>query len=117
MPPEQYPQYPNRTPEQTEMSLPKKMSIALPLAIVIALGVVVFGALWLMNEAERMRAGGGDSAPDNTDKLQVLSTLYSDGAQMPIEEKSAILQGVSASSESNVSADEKLRLLESLKGE
>lgn len=110
-------QYPNREPD-ADMSPVKKFSFALPIAIVIALGVVVGGALWLMNEAEKMQDERGAFVnPNETEKLQLLTTLYSEAGNTPTEEKESVLNAVSASAESDTSAQEKLRLLESLQNQ
>lgn len=111
----QQPQYPNRSPMGEDMSTVKKLSLALPIAIVCAVGIVVAGALWLMNEAGGLQGRSGTVENlDTADKLQVLNSLYSDGASTPIEEKEAVLKEVSASGSSDISTEEKLELLNSL---
>lgn len=110
-------QYPNRDPEAS-MSPVKKFTFALPIAIVVALFVVVGGALWLMNEADKMQDERGAFVnPNETEKLQLLTTLYSDAGNTSVAEKAAVLDSVSASAESDVSAQDKLRLLESLQAQ
>lgn len=114
----QAPRYPNREAGAEDMSVGKKFSIALPLAIVIAVFVVVAGALFLMNEAERIGEGGGAYQPlKEREKVELLTTLYSDASLTPEDEKAAVLEGVVESGNSDVSAEEKMRVLQTLQAQ